>query len=104
MARFSGVIGFTQTTETSPGIQTEGITERLYKGDIIKEARSYEGSAKVNTDLVITNRFSILADSFSYQNIGSMRYVVYLGTKWKIGSVDIEKPRIILTVNGVYNG
>ena len=32
-----------------------------------------------------------------------MRYVEFMGAKWKISSVEVQYPRLILTVGGVYN-
>lgn len=104
MARYSGKIGFSAPTLTAPGVWEEGpYTERTYKGDVLKNSRRWEGSGNVNDNLRISNTFSIVADSFAYANIGYMKYITYLGAKWKIESVDIDHPRITISVGGIYH-
>ena len=35
---------------------------------------------------------------------GYMDVVKFMGAKWKISSVDVQYPRLRLTIGGVYNG
>lgn len=102
MARYYGNIGFATQVETSPGIWEDIIEDRPYKGDVIRNGRRYDNSESINDDLVITNQFSIVSDAFLYSHIPSLRYIEYLGSKFKIVSVDIERPRVIINVGGVY--
>ena len=60
-------------------------------------------SFSINDNLNISNEFSIIADPFAYENFQNMRYIVFMGAKWKITSVEVQYPRLILTVGGVYN-
>lgn len=102
MARYYGNIGFATQVETSPGIWEDVIEDRPYKGDVIRNGRRYDNSENINDDLVITNQFSIVSDAFLYSHIPALRYIEYLGSKFKIVSVDIERPRVIINVGGVY--
>lgn len=104
MAKFYGLIGYAETKETSPGVWTEQITEREYSGDLIRNTRKLQPSGGVNDDINITNEISIIADPFACQHFHSMRYVEFMGAKWKIASVEVQYPRLILTIGGVYNG
>lgn len=104
MGRFYGVVGYAETVETSPGIWGEVITERNYSGDILKNSKRSQAGENLNDDLVISNEFSIVADPYAQQNFHAMRYVVWMGAKWKITRVDVQRPRLILSVGGVYNG
>lgn len=104
MAKFFGAIGYAETVETSPGVWNEVITERDYYGDVLDNGWKLQSSDKVNDDINITNKISILSDLFANQNIYKMRYVVYMGVKWKIEKVDVQSPRLILTIGGLYNG
>lgn len=104
MAKFYGVIGYATTEETKPGVWKEQITERNYYGDLTRNSRMLQSGSQVNDDLNIANEISIVADPFANQNFHSMRYVEYMGTKWKISKVEVQYPRLILTVGGVYNG
>lgn len=106
MAKFSGMIGFVRNVETyaGSGVWIEDIIEKQYRGDVINDVVKWQDTSKVNEDLNISNKFSIVADAFAMRNIGNMRYVDYLGTKWKINTVEINRPRIILYLGGLYNG
>lgn len=103
--KFYGPIGFTETVETSPGVWEEVLVPHNYYGDVVRNSRRYEPSSdKLNDNLNITNQFSIVADVYAYQNFHKMRYVEWMGAKWKITSVDAtNRPRLILEVGGVYN-
>jgi len=103
MAKFYGKIGFDITTETRPGVWSSNITERTYRGDVIRAGYSWQNASKLNDDLNITNQISIIADTFANQNLGYMKYVTFMGCKWKIQSVTVEYPRLMLTLGGVYN-
>ena len=104
MAKFYGVVGYVETKETTPGVWDEIATERNYSGDVIKNTSSWQKGESLNDNLTINNQISILADPFAYQNFYAMRYVQWMGACWKITSVDVKQPRIILTIGGVYNG
>ena len=104
MAKFYGKIGYAETIETEPGIWEEKITERPYYGDLVRNTRKLQNSGSVNDDINIANEFSIVADPYANQNLYSMRYVTFMGTKWKITSVDASQyPRLVLTMGEVYN-
>ncbi len=104
MAKFFGPIGFIETRETRPGVWVEEITERNYYGDLTKNSRRFESSSQVNDNLTISNILSIVSDPYAIQNFHSMRYVEFMGTRWKITAVEVEYPRLTLTIGGVYNG
>jgi hypothetical protein len=104
MARFYGLIGYAETKETSPGVWTEVITERNYYGDVIKNSRRLQAGENLNDDLTVNNQISIVADPFAYQNFHTMRYIKWMGASWKITTVDVQRPRLILSIGGVYNG
>lgn len=104
MAKFYGIIGYEITEETEPGIYEEKIVENAYIGDVIKNSRRLQDAGKVNDDITVSNRISIIADPFANNNFHSMRYVEIMGAKWKVTEVEVEYPRLILTVGGLYNG
>jgi len=104
MAKFFGPIGYTSTTETSPGIWTEVITEYNYYGDVTKNVSKVRSGDGLNDNVVIENQLSILADEFAYSNFQSIRYAKWMGGLWKITSVNVQRPRLILTIGEVYNG
>lgn len=104
MAKFYGKIGYAMTKETTPGVWVEEIVEHSYYGDVIRNIRRLQGSENLNDDINVSNEISIVADAFANQNFHSMRYVEYMGAKWKVSSVEVKYPRLILNIGGVYNG
>lgn len=104
MAKFFGEIGFLKTIESSPGVFIDSIEPKEYYGDLERQGRRWENGENVNDDLLINNYISVVADAFAYENTGAMKWVSINGTKWKIKSVEIEYPRIKLTLGGVWNG
>lgn len=104
MAKFCGLIGYEITVETEPGIYEETIVENQYYGDVIRNTRRLKEGNKVNDDVVISNQVSIIADPFANNNFHAMRYIEFMGAKWKITEVEVQYPRLILSIGGLYNG
>ena len=105
MAKYFGKIGYIVTKETSPGIWKPEVVEHTYSGDVLRNSSNWsESSDGTNDNLNLNSQISIVADPFAYQNFHSMKYIHYLGAKWKITSVEPKYPRLILTIGGVYNG
>ena len=103
MAKFCGVIGYAVTKETEPGIWEEQIVEVEYFGDVIRNTRRINAPGKVNDDISISNQISIIADPFANNNFHAMKYVVFMGAKWKVSEITVEYPRLILSIGGLYN-
>lgn len=104
MAKFCGVIGYIVTQETDPGIYEEIVVENEYYGDLVRNTRRLREANKVNDDITISNQVSIIADPYANKHFHEMRYIVIMGAKWKITEVEVQYPRLILTIGGVYNG
>ena len=103
MAKWFGKIGYAETVETAPGVWKEQITVRDYYGDLTRNTRRLQSADKVNDDLNISNELSIVSDPYAIKNFHSMRYAEFMGTKWKITNVEVQYPRLILTLGEVYN-
>ena len=104
MPKFYGNIGYAISKETAPGVWVEDIIEHKYSGDVYRNTRKLQSGNQVNDSIDISNEISILSDPFANENFHSMRYVTYMGAKWKVSSVEVRYPRLILTVGGLYNG
>lgn len=105
MAKFCGKIGYIKDVETDPGIWEEQAIERQYYGDVTRNTSRYQSqSESVNDNITLNNTISIVADPYANENFQHMRYVVYMGAKWKITNAEVQFPRIILTIGGLYNG
>lgn len=104
MAKFYGGIGFSVDVETSPGVFTPQSVERPYYGDVLRNTNRVQNGESINDDITLDNKLSIVADAFAYENFQHLRYVKWMGAFWKINSVDVQRPRLILSIGGVYNG
>lgn len=103
MNKYFGKIGFSVGEETRPGVWT-GIVEREYYGDVTKLSVRTLTADKVNDNINVSNEISIVADPYAYMNFCNMRYIEFMGAKWKINSVQVQYPRLILTIGDLYNG
>lgn len=104
MAKWYGVIGYAETVETEPGLHEPQITERNYYGDLIRNSRRIQNAGKVDDDINISNQLSIVSDPYAIQNIGAVRYAKFMGTAWRVTDIEVQYPRLLLTLGGVYNG
>ena len=103
MAKYYGKIGYAETVETEPGVWEENIIERSYFGDFVRNTRHLQSSDNLNDNINISNEISIVSDPYANQNFHTMRYLEWMGAKWKITKVEVSYPRLILTVGGVFN-
>lgn len=104
MTRFFGNVGYGETVDQGDGVHELVITERSYQGDVIRPSRRYAQDQKVNSDLSVGNAISIVADGYANDHFFAIRYVVWRGTRWEVTTVDVESPRLILRLGGVFNG
>ena len=105
MAKFYGKIGYAISKEISKGIWEDQIVERPYYGDVETNSAGWQTSAdKINDDLTINNVISIIADTFACENFGTIKWVEWMGNKWKVSNISVMFPRLKLTLGGLYNG
>lgn len=104
MARFYGRVGYGQSVESAPGVWTESIVEYPYYGDVIRNSRGLSEATSVNPVLTAQNAISIVADAYANENFFAIRYVEWAGTLWMVQTVEVQSPRLILILGGVYNG
>lgn len=106
MAKIYVEIGFAEVKEVpaNSGIWKEVNTPRKYIGDMTQNHMRPVNSGNLNKNIKIQNQISIVADPIARENFHAMRYVEFMGTKWTIDSVDVQYPRLILTMGEVYNG
>ena len=105
MAKWYGKIGYITTNEVEPGVWASNAPiEKSYDGDILSNSSRWASSNKVNDDLNVSNRISIVADPFAFQNFQSIKYIEFMSGVWEVSNIEVQYPRLILTVGGVYNG
>jgi sialic acid synthase SpsE len=104
MRKYCGKIGYEVDEETRPGVIEHVVKEKTYYGDIQSFTRNTQNGTSANDNLTLSMRVSILADPFIQKNIDTLVYLTLNGTRWKIASVEIQYPRLILVTGGIYNG
>ncbi|HEI0617319.1 TPA: hypothetical protein SIF56_004548 [Escherichia coli] len=105
MAKYAGLVGYATQEEISPGVWEDVIIERRMRGDILRSVTQNQTSeVSVNDDVSINNRFSLIGDPFSKAHFQDMRYVKYLGRTYKVDSVELAHPRLIVEIGGIWNG
>lgn len=105
MSKWYGKIGYAaENVEREPGVWAEDIIERPYYGDTYRNTRLLQNSDGVNDNINIANQISIVADPYANENFHKMRYVEFMGAKWKVSNIEVQRPRLILTLGGLYNG
>lgn len=102
--KFYGTLGYIYDMEVERGVWSSQAEEREAFGDVLTNVRRWDTSGEVLQNLTTSNRISVLADRFLCEHMGAMRYVKWNGTTWEIKSVELVRPRAILTLGGVYQG
>ena len=105
MAKWFGKIGYSESGETGPGVWTPQVTERQYFGDVIRNnTRWSTNSESTNDDLTVNCQISMVADPFAINKFHSIKWIEFMGTKWKVTTVEPQFPRLLLTLGGEWNG
>lgn len=102
--KWYGIIGYGVTEETRPGVWEPKMVERFYYGDVTRNTRMLQSANQVNDNINISNIVSVVADPYATQHFHEIRYVEFSGTKWKVTNIEVQYPRLIMTLGGVYNG
>lgn len=102
--KFYGPVGFVKVTEKRPGVKTTVPVEYSYSGDVLRRSFRFQSGDSVNDTITPSQQISILADPYARSHVGTIRYVKWQGTAWKVTGVSMEYPRLILTLGGAYNG
>ena len=104
--KYYGVVGYGEAVETPPesGVWVDEIVERNYYGDVIRNARSLNAGEHLHDDLTVSNSISIVADAYARDHFFAVRYISWSGALWIVSEVEVQSPRLIMRLGGVYNG
>lgn len=109
MAKFYGKVGYAENHEevdqsgNPTGVWVDTITERIYFGDVQKNSTRWKNGSGANDDLYVSNVISVLADPYAYDNFSHIKYVEWMGVKWKVTEIEVQRPRLLLSLGGEYN-
>lgn len=104
MAKFYGSIGYGESAEIRPGVWEDVITEKKYFGDVVRNTRKSQEGENLNNDLSVGNSISIVADAYANEHFFAIRYVQWAGALWTVSDVEVQSPRLLLRLGGVYHG
>ena len=106
MARFHGRVGYGESaeTESGSGIWTDQITEKEYTGYVIQVRRGTDPGPDYNTTFTVQTIISIVADAYANDRFLAIRYVEWAGVLWTVTSVEVQRPRLLLSLGEVYDG
>lgn len=104
MAKFYGKIGFGSTVEIRPGVWQDAITARSYYGDVVRNSLQLQAGEMLNPNLTPGNSISIVADAYANEHISAIRYIEWAGALWSVSTIEVQSPRLLLRLGGVYNG
>ena len=103
--KFSGLVGYSIEREIAPDVWRDSIEEKFYSGDVVRNyIRTQEAQNSTIDDISLSNQVSIVADPFAYEHFSSIKYVVWLGQRWKVTGIEVAYPRINLTIGGAWHG
>ena len=103
MAKFAGLVGYVTQEETVPGVWSPVDSSRIMRGDIITLGSGQNGD-KVNSDITLNHRVSLVGDAYAFGNYFNIRWIELHGMKWEVSSVEVQRPRIIVSLGGLWNG
>lgn len=102
--KFFGKVGYGHPVDNQNGVWEDAITEKKLYGDVVRDSRRLASAQQVNSDLTVGNTISVVADAYASENFFAIRYVEWVGALWTVTNVEVQSPRLILWLGGVYNG
>ena len=100
--KWSGLIAFHEEVEDEPGIFLPKVVTYPYYGDILQLSWKEQLGGKINADLHISNKLSVIADQQLQQNFHKIAYVTFGGAKWTVVNVEVAFPRLNLMLGSLY--
>ena len=103
MAKYAGLVGYVTDEETDPGVWSANTTVRQMQGDVLRTASVAQGTDKVNKNIVLQHRISVVGDAYAFENFYAIRWLEFMGKKWEVTYAETARPRIILTLGGIWH-
>ena len=102
MAKFAGLVGYVTQAETTPGVWSPVEQTRMMKGDFYMESSRHQNGDKVNKDIALNHRVSLVGDAYTFENYYAIRWIEIEGVKWEVTSMEVKRPRLIVNIGGLY--
>lgn len=98
-----GFIGFKFTQNNGHGVWKPTKVEKKYYLDVNRVSwYNRDSQQTVNGTFTINNSVSVLLNPFLLEHYTQIEWIEIHGTKWKVSSVDLEPPRITLSIGERY--
>lgn len=105
MAKFFGKVAYANPVTTpGSGVWTDEFILQEYMGDVVRNSRQLASEEKLNDDITVGVSISILADQYAIDHFFDIKYVEWAGRYWTVTDVDVQPPRLILRLGGLYHG
>lgn len=104
MTRFRGPIGINRgVVETAPGIFTPYIDEVVVYGEI-RNVGTRWSQQNASETVKAQHLLSVVTPEDSDIDFNEVVYVYWKRRKWAVTSIKYARPRVDLTLGGLYNG
>lgn len=104
MTKFRGNIGLNRgPVESDPGIFSQVIEDVEVTGELLNLGLHWQGVA-VQDSLSAKHILSIITPEDESVEFNEVVYVEWHGRKWNVVNIEYKRPRINLTLGGLYNG
>lgn len=102
--KWCGDIAFNIDVEVERGVHEPTVIPKKFVGEVLRPAWNEQLGDKINADLRVSNRLSVVADPFIQNNFHRIAYVTYGGAKWTVSGVEqeLDRPRLTLTLGSLY--
>lgn len=100
--KWFGEIGYFVESENEGGVVTNSYQKQEYYGDIIKNYKTNTSENAVNENFEINNRISVVADPYLISHFHKIAWISFMDAKFKVRSVELQYPRLIVDLGGVF--
>lgn len=103
--KWYGKIGFVETVNEGNGVWKPRVTEKEYIGDLRRISSKWSSnSSSTNYNVNISNQISILSDPYLENSLHAIRYIEFMGAFYDVTDIEVQYPRLNISIGGVYNG
>lgn len=103
--KWYGKIGFVETVDEGDGIWKTHVTEKTYAGDLRRISSKWSSNSNsTNYNFNISNQISIISDPYLEKSLHAIRYVEFMGAFYDVTDIEVQYPRLNMSIGGVYNG
>ena len=102
--KWYGEIGFHEEIEEEPGVHVPTVIPKPFYGEVLRNSWRETQGDKINADLHISNKLSVVATPYLQFNFQKIAYVTFCGAKWTVSDVEVDpdRPRLTLSIGPLY--